>query len=232
MIAEGFDPTTQQLLLLAAVVIAGFVVMRMVRRARPLVSNDPAFDPGAATGADRAMRMAGMSRRGDDPTVQQYEATRRDVEKLLVELDELARDISGQVDTRAVKLQQLVADADRRIGALRILLDAARAAGVSLKELTGHEDPSETAADVGRAAAANAGASQAPAVPSPADSSSTEAPIETRSRRIYELSDGGMPPHQIARRLGEPLGEVELILNLREATGGEGWPGGSSGAAK
>ena len=34
-------------------------------------------------------------------------------------------------------------------------------------------------------------------------------------RRIWELSDDGLPPIEIARTLNQPVGQIELILNLR-----------------
>jgi hypothetical protein len=47
----------------------------------------------------------------------------RDVEKqmetLLVELSEMARQITGQIDTRSAKLEALIAEADEKIAALR-----------------------------------------------------------------------------------------------------------------
>ena len=39
---------------------------------------------------------------------------------------------------------------------------------------------------------------------------------DTRFRRVYELVDAGASPIKAAEQLGLPLGEVELILNLRD----------------
>lgn len=36
-------------------------------------------------------------------------------------------------------------------------------------------------------------------------------------RAVYELADRGLSPLEIARELGQPTGQVELILNLRRA---------------
>ncbi|MEM9373835.1 MAG: hypothetical protein AAGA55_09340 [Planctomycetota bacterium] len=36
-------------------------------------------------------------------------------------------------------------------------------------------------------------------------------------RRIWELSDDGLPPVEIARTLNQPIGQIELILNLRRS---------------
>lgn len=42
-----------------------------------------------------------------------------------------------------------------------------------------------------------------------------EGPRDAAARRIYELADQGATLQEIARQLGRPAGEVELILNLR-----------------
>jgi hypothetical protein len=40
-------------------------------------------------------------------------------------------------------------------------------------------------------------------------------PAERRYEEIYMLADYGFAPTEIARRVGSPVGEVELILGLR-----------------
>jgi hypothetical protein len=42
-----------------------------------------------------------------------------------------------------------------------------------------------------------------------------EAHADPMTRRVYELSDEGREPVQIARELNQPIGQVELILALR-----------------
>jgi hypothetical protein len=39
--------------------------------------------------------------------------------------------------------------------------------------------------------------------------------LETRFRTIYEFADDGLTPSAIARRVGAPVGKIELILGLR-----------------
>ncbi len=41
-------------------------------------------------------------------------------------------------------------------------------------------------------------------------------PDDARYERIYELVDAGASPIQVAEQLDLPLGEVELILDLRK----------------
>jgi hypothetical protein len=42
--------------------------------------------------------------------------------------------------------------------------------------------------------------------------------IESAHREVYELADAGLTALEIATRLGQPTGQVELILNLRKGT--------------
>lgn len=188
VIAAGTEVTTQQWLLLAAAVLAGFIFMRMLRRTTP------------SDGTPRQYR------REIEAAAGQQAAIRRDLEALLIELDKLSRDVGGQIETRFARLERIIADADKRIAALRILLDAAKSAGATLNV------PEQVAPS---------GTPTAPGNPGHA----TAATIEARTRRIYELADQGMTADQIARQLDQHAGEVELILNLRDATGGKGWPG-------
>ncbi len=41
--------------------------------------------------------------------------------------------------------------------------------------------------------------------------------VDPSHRAVYELADAGHAPVEIARRLGRPTGQVELMLNLRRA---------------
>lgn len=55
----------------------------------------------------------------------------------------------------------------------------------------------------------------AAASPPAADAGPTELHIDPTSRSVYELADQGLEPVEIARRLSETPGKVELILALR-----------------
>ncbi len=202
ILSEGTNATSQQLILLAAVVLAGFFFMRMMRRATPTDSTPRQY------------------RREVDSAVQQNAAIRRDMEQVLIELDRLSRDVNAQIDTRFIKLEQSITDADKRISALRILLEAAKAAGASLGDATTAQVESDPASiDVSSSADKNAkGDSSADANGNQA-SDVRVSPAE-RSRQIYELADQGFSPLQIAQRLDQRVGEVELILNLRGTAGG------------
>lgn len=104
----------------------------------------------------------------------------RDLDELIVELQELSRRISAEIDTRFAKLETAIRDADRRIAVLH--------------RLNRGQGAPAAAPDAGPAAEA-----------------------DSRHAVVYELSDAGFSPVEIARELGKTPGEVELILNLRSA---------------
>src|SRR6185436_3790958 len=112
-------------------------------------------------------------------------ALRRDLDDLLAELQELSRRITGEIDTRFAKLEAAMKDADRRIAVLnRLARDGAS---------NGAHSP------VPRVAAAKAS-------PSKGDGGSREGQ-DVRHTVIYELSDAGFTPVEIARDLGRTPGE-------------------------
>ncbi|MBN2474698.1 MAG: hypothetical protein JXB62_08820 [Pirellulales bacterium] len=128
-----------------------------------------------------------------------------DVLRWEVQMHETARELSAQLDSKMSALQALTAEADRAAARLEAALaSVAQASGASP---TSPQKPANQAAglrprdDTGPATAAAAGAGQ------PAS--------QERRERIYTLADYGYDPAEIARRVGSPIGEVELILGLR-----------------
>ena len=88
----SLDPTTRWLMIIAAVLTILYAVMRPSRRKK---------DP--------------LNRRDCGPTLASQRQVERDMNNLLVELSEMARQITAQLDTRATKLQLLIAEADQRL---------------------------------------------------------------------------------------------------------------------
>ncbi len=127
----------------------------------------------------------------------------RDVEEqmsnLIVELAAMARQITGQLDTRAAKLELLMKEADEKLAAL----DAANRSAAKLMSDPPCANPSNDIDPTEWAALSDAHP------PAP------EAPVETRHGDIYSLANEGHSSQEIARLLRRPAGEVELILALR-----------------
>jgi hypothetical protein len=147
----------------------------------------------------RPLRKKGRRDPLDKPSggvLSQQRAVERDMSNLLVELSEMSRQMTAQLDTRAAKLELLIKEADDRIATLR------RAeAGITTVPPDEKTEPSEIFSD--------------PPVEAPAVA---PAPPDPRHLAVYDLADQGLSIQEIAHELGRPTGEIELILALR--TGG------------
>jgi DNA-binding NarL/FixJ family response regulator len=122
----------------------------------------------------------------------------REMSNLLVELSEMARQVTAQLDTRATKLELLMKEADEKIEALQRL--------------------SGSSSSANRSAAEHAALMQPLDVPpvAPVSAPPPPAAIDPRYVEIYALADQGRSPRDIATHLGRPSGEIELILALRQ----------------
>ncbi|MGE5608408.1 MAG: hypothetical protein ACM359_04085 [Bacillota bacterium] len=129
----------------------------------------------------------------------QQRAVEREMSNLLVELSQMTRQITAQLDTRAAKLEALIEEADRRIGELRKLEE--EAAERRTDESTPRCSPEESGGEE-EAGSAEVGDSQHEAV--------------------YAMADSGRSAQEIAGELGRPRGEIELILALRPRASGKG----------
>jgi hypothetical protein len=92
---QNMDTTTRYLIMAAAGLTIFYAVMRPMRRRK-----DPLGRPPISS-------LAGQR------------AVERDMSNLLVELSEMARQITAQIDTRAAKLELLIKEADEKLAALR-----------------------------------------------------------------------------------------------------------------
>lgn len=108
-------------------------------------------------------------------------------------LHRLAREVMADLDARAQRLEALTAAADQRIAELRVLTQA----GTPPARLH---------------APARAGGAMGSA---PADRTDDQATgPDALSTRILALAEQGHTPVQIAQRLGQGVGTVELVLAL------------------
>lgn len=127
--------------------------------------------------------------------IEQKKAVRDDLGQLMVEIQKMAQRVSEQVeqmDAKLLRMEQLVQQADERIA--------------QLEQLRG------TGSGTPMAPSSN------PAGPDPSKELLIhEQPEDPLARSIYVLADQGVPADQIARRLNEHVGKVELILALRSA---------------
>jgi hypothetical protein len=151
-------------------------------------------------------------KKGKDPltpgpkfSLAQHRAVERQMSDLLVELSEMARQITAQLDTRAAKLELLIKDADERIAELRSLGES----GATL-EPRPRDKWSVKGESVARLPERGLQAS-----PSEGPQTVTSSDADPRHAAVYLLADQGRSAAEIARQLGRPGGEIELILALR-----------------
>ena len=119
-----------------------------------------------------------------------------DIEELMVQLQELSRDISAQIDTRFTKLEASIQSADERIDTLQKLIRAAQSRPAV--DLVADDDDQ----------------------PQPSPNLPADPPVLDQMRsRILSLADLGKNPVEIAREIGRTPGEIELILSLERSSG-------------
>lgn len=164
-LAQAFQPSVQQWLLIGIIGAVLLVLIMRGLRQRPKDGSPKQY------------------RREIDSANKKTQQIHRDLEELLAELEKASGKITTRIEGEFARLNELMAESDRRISALRILLEASR-------QLSQRDN--------GKPAAVNQTAN-----------------IDPRHERIYTLADSGLNCAQIARRLGENPGEIELILNLR-----------------
>ena len=130
----------------------------------------------------------------------QARGLRGDLEQVMVEVEQLAKRFSAQLDAKSIQLEKLIEQADARIAELKRL------------QPPGEDAPLGSVPEPPALGAAEATAELSP----PVADEPAAAESET-ARAIYRLADAGNDAVEIARVLGEHVGKVELILALRQA---------------
>ena len=190
--ADPAKPPVNQWLLIA---LGGFTILYIVfirPNRKPKKPRDPLEQRPAST------------------SLAQQRSIERDMSNLLVEYEGMIRRMTAQVDTRATRLEMLIADADEKIATLRSLAAASSDGAAEPRRLT-EADGSISGGD-GGGGPRETGVGDDAATARPA---AEEEPVDRRHQEIYDLADGGLTARQIAHQLGRPNGEVDLILALR-----------------
>jgi hypothetical protein len=124
-------------------------------------------------------------------------ADSRGIDAFKADAHDFTRQMAALLDSKAERLEQLIADADDRLARLDQL----------------EHDASHTApADPPRAHAEPTPPPQPKRTPP-----DLERPVEVDPLhdKVYRLADSGLDPVSIAREIGQPTGQIELILALR-----------------
>ncbi|MEM7680960.1 MAG: hypothetical protein AAF288_03295 [Planctomycetota bacterium] len=165
--------------------------------------------------------------------LRQRREVRGDLERLMVDLEEMARRLGAQMDAKARRVEHLLDQTERRLEQLQALgRDDGRPGGAAApREHSGGVMPGLAPESVGSAMhralaepAEPADASASNGAQGPADDTPVEPDPEALRQQVYALADAGAAADRIALDLGEHQGKVELILSLRGASAGSGSP--------
>ena len=140
----------------------------------------------------------------------QEKGMRNDLESLTVEIEQLAKQLGAQLDAKTVQLEKLLHEADSRINRLQDRLN--------VREPTvPRADRSEPLPDLNRPARSGETSDSVELQSAGAPQTGLGLGDEMLRRQVCELADNGLTAADIAQRLDEHLGKVELILALRTA---------------
>lgn len=181
---------------------------RLVPERRP---DQLGLDRGASARAsasgsaeDRGPRAgAGVDRR---PARGELASAGAALDAVVRDTEELAERLAAAMDGRAARLEQLIRDADERIRRL----DQARI-GAEQRLIEPRPSPGQGTTSAWNAAPLAAAASSARAPLGSLEADQAD-PVQ---RQVFALADEGLHAVEIARRLGQPTGQVELMLALR-----------------
>ena len=152
------------------------------------------------------------SRQAEQPSPREFidqiradRARRDDVDTATSELLDTGQRLAAQLDNKAERLEQLIAQADQR---LERLADATAEPG----------GPSPEPSPPPRAAAPPPAPDppQPRAAPEASPPPAPPASLDPLTVAVYDLADAGQSAVEIAQELDEQTGKVELILALRE----------------
>lgn len=142
-----------------------------------------------------------------------------EMQRFEVQMHDMARETTARIDNKIRILEHLIRDADARIARLEAVgewmdrsakLDAGADAGPHAHAEPGVVLSKLSAGSRGHAiSTANLQMESAPA-------HSKSDPAGRSREEVYALADSGQTSAEVASRLNRPIGEVELILGLRQ----------------
>jgi hypothetical protein len=173
------DPATKWAVIVLAIITILYAAMRSLFQKKDPMDKPPAFG-----------------------SLAQQRSVERQMQNVLVEMSNMARQITAQLDTRAAKLEALIKDADQRISAMKSQPASGQASVQNLPQ-----NPVQNSSQ---------NSTQSLSTGGPFMAESTDQPmIDPRHALVYALADQGRSARDIAQELNRPSGEIELILALR-----------------
>ncbi len=145
------------------------------------------------------------------PASNRFEPT-PELKRWEVQMHDTAREVTARIDNKIRILEQLIRDADDRIARLQAVDEWLDHSG------TLDHEPSIVLSKL--SAGAPTDFSSPPSRETPTAEAAPRAtkslPASRRSEEIYALADAGCSSAEIARQVNSPIGEIELILSLRQ----------------
>jgi len=153
--------------------------------------------------------------------MKQQQGMRDDLQSLMVEIEQLSKRLSSQLDSKTLHLEKLLSEAEQKIAELRRLREEANGPESFHSRATKDPSATESARRGGelqnRTARVDASGMDDREKGDTSDSDRAAGPSDPVTRSIYDLADQGKPAADIAGELNEHLGKVELILALRQS---------------
>jgi hypothetical protein len=197
--AEYADSMVPGMLMAFGVLVLMYLMMRrLIRRPRP----------AAAPHESRVQEIHDRAAASVTP-----------VERAMADAEQLARRLAATLDNKADRIDLLIQEADRKLEELNKAI-----AAVSRNTPVSTQDrPQRPTRTIDPSLMDRARIEQDRAERQPEQRHEPRLTRETTDetnpvhRRVWALADDGMPPVEIARSLNQPIGQVELILNLRKS---------------
>jgi FtsZ-interacting cell division protein ZipA len=174
--AETAKNPASSIMIVVGIIVLIIVVFSMRKRGRP----------------------AGMVETTETSSMNSRESlqVRRELDSILVRIQEVSREAIGRMDSKMRMLEQLIKEADEATARLKqATLDA------NLNLIPAAPDPSPTES-----------------APEP-EPETPATPLNPLHQRVYELADDGKDIVEICRDTELDRGEVQLILGLRDSAG-------------
>lgn len=146
----------------------------------------------------------------------QKDAVRDDLERIMVDIEQLAKRLGAQLDAKAMQVEKLIDDADLRIAQLQqAMREQHQPTSDAERRALAAPSSNPVLNPLPTSSAPAAAGPDAPATPPAAVGPAARTGDPTAS--VHRLADQGLPASEIAQQLGEHVGKVELILALRSA---------------
>ncbi len=203
------NPLIPSLLLAGGVLLAIMVLFRSLRKGHRIRK---ARDRQTPSPAARIAEIHERAQSSMDPS-----------SRSMVDAEQLARRVGAQLDNKAARLELLLEEADRKLDLLNRHITAVQRANpaelTSERQIASHADQQhQRAIDPTLLDRARLDQDLAERVPSEPTRLSPGSAQDQINERILHLADDGLGTVEIARSLNQPVGQVELVLNLRKTS--------------